>query len=732
MFYLSKRAIQKISLCSLVCMFFLTSHSMAAAKPILAKKIPDQNNGLVIDGSVDEDVWFSAQEISDFHQIKPIAYSSPSEKTEVRVLYDSENIYISAILYDRDIEKINHAQYIKGRPFHYDDQFHITIDSFENKRSGYFFQINPNGGRYDALITNASFNDNWSTIWDVKCSIKKDSWQVEFVLPLKSISFDPNKANWGINFGRSIPRRKEVLAWSSRGQDTWEMIPSVAGTLSDIKLQTQSGGLDVVASGVAFKTKDTYKNNGIESYVKDESFEPSLDVFYKPAPDTTFTATLNPDFSITELDDAVLNLTRFSVLIPEKREFFLQDGNIFNFGGIQDNGTPFVSRKIGLDALGSQIDINGGLKFVTRKEGFSLGVLTVNQDSTKDGTSTLSVLRGTADVLKESSVGFIYTEGNPNEDFSSRTLGTDFSYRNSHFMDAGAISSNFWYQQNDTSLPLNVGRAYGGDIGYNINNYSIGLSSYTIGEHFNPALGFVNRGAVKSSAFKLEKSFWVKSAYFSLYKPALKYEVNSSILTPENDKALSLTPLYFENQFGDNISYTKKFFSERVDYAYTLLQDLVIAPEGYDFSYDKIELQSSESRTFHIGFSYQTGDFYAGKNDTTVWKMSLRPFDKVLVGGELYLSKLNFDKNYDIKIRRITSEIALTENIAWYNFYQTDSLTNQVSFQSKLHWQPSLGSDIYLAYINGKIYDEELILNKNLILDERKSFITKISWNFRF
>ena len=391
----------------------------------------------VIDGRLDDAVWQNAAFIDDFHQTVPTDGAQPTERTVVHVTYDDEYLYIAANLQDSDPQSIQAKQLIQGKMFFSDDRFWVTLDSFNNKRNDYFFQVNANGIRREALReNNARFIEEWATIWFAESQVNDDGWATEIAIPFKSISFAPQSDTWGINFGRGIVRKQEFNMWSSHERQDW---PAYGGEITGFDEIEQGLGLDVVPSVNVNQSRDLVLGSD------NSGFEPSLDVRYRITPSLSATFTLNTDFSTAEVDEQQVALDRFSLFFPEKRDFFLQDAGIFEFGNIDTNGRPFFSRRIGLSDDGEAVDVQGGVKLTGRVGDFNIGALAIRQDAHEDVAATdLFVARGSYNVLDESAVGFIVTHGDPASNESNSVIGLDFLYRNSDGPFGEILTGRFW------------------------------------------------------------------------------------------------------------------------------------------------------------------------------------------------------------------------------------------------------------------------------------------------
>ena len=331
----------------------------------------------VIDGVMNEEIWQRAPVIADLHQVTPVEFAEPSERSEVYILYDRDALYVGARFYDAQPQLINARVLRQGQPIGSDDRFFVHIDPFNSRRSGYLFGVNPNGVRYDGVfegVTQRQFD--WDGIWQAAAQVTADGWVVEIAIPFKTLSFDPSTTTWRMNFARNIERKNETIAWVSRNRNT---DLSTMGDITGISQIEQGQGLDVVPS-ISVRDRRSVAGSTAESAV-----EPSVDVFYKITPQLNASLTLNTDFSATEVDDRQVNLTRFSLFFPERRDFFLQDVDIFQFGRIQQDGRPFFSRRLGISNTGQLVPLDFGGKLSGRIGRFDVGTLAVRHDCGKHG-----------------------------------------------------------------------------------------------------------------------------------------------------------------------------------------------------------------------------------------------------------------------------------------------------------------------------------------------------------
>ena len=458
-----------------------------------AAEITRTEEAPTIDGVLDDSAWEAAVIIDEFIQIDPDEGAPCSERTEMRLLYDRDFLYIGVRCYDSEPDRIVATQMRRDASLTADDRICIVIDPYFSRRNGYYFDANPLGGHGDALIeANGNFNSSWDGIWECRASIDAEGWSVEIAIPFKTISFNPDTERWGLNIMRFIRRKNEHARWASPSRDKSFNSLADAGVIEGVREIDQGIGLDVKPYGIATLMRD-HEGGG-----SDLDLDAGFDMFYKVTPSLTLSTTFNTDFAETEVDDRQINLTRFPLFFPEKRDFFLQDAGIFRFGGINNNPLPFHSRRIGIGPGGEEKDILAGAKLTGRVADLNLGLLDVQMKHDDDlGDKNLFVGRGSLNVLEQSTIGAIFTHGDPGSTATSVTGGFDFNYRTSDLFDGKTLQAHLWQLGSDSSAEgEHGGMAYGVKLIYPNDriNWSAGYSR--IDSDFDAALGFVPRRGI--------------------------------------------------------------------------------------------------------------------------------------------------------------------------------------------------------------------------------------------
>jgi len=539
----------------------------------------------VLDGRLDEPLWQRAAIVSDLHEVSPNEYDEPSEDSRFYVIYGKDALYIGAEFTDSDPDGIVAKVMRQGDFSEGEDGLKIILDPFNNGRSGYVFQLTPNGIRGDGLFRNVTdINWEWEAIWDASASVHATGWTAEIAIPFKTLSFNPENDTWGINFTRTIGRRKEDIGWVSynRSQN-----PANLGQIVGLTGLEQGLGLDIVAGARVSQTKDFLTD------ASDSQFEPSLDLFYKPTPSLTAALTINTDFSGTGVDARRINLTRFSVFFPEKRKFFLQDNDIFEFGLIggeresgavtqatKQSGRPFFSRRIGLSADGETIDIDAGLKLTGRIGRWDYGILNIKQSEFGAlDSANLFVGRIAANVLEESSLGAIVTNGNPTENEDNTLVGVDFRYLNTRLANGKTIAGSLWYQQTDTETLDGNDSAYGFSFSApNTEGWSGEVNYRRLEENFNPALGFVSQTDVGSWFAKTAYIWRPANSRFRSISTVAKIQRVDKLNGDFDTQIFSADFVTLENHSGDTGTLFTTLYREQLTDPFEISDGVIIPP----------------------------------------------------------------------------------------------------------------------------------------------------------
>jgi hypothetical protein len=733
--------LRAISNTAFVCIALLAGPAGAQAPAAAVKRVDAvwTDERPVLDGRLDETLWQTAAVVDDFHEVSPNEFEPPSEETRFYVVYGRDALYIGAEFDDSEPDRIVARVMRQGDFSEGEDGLKIILDTFDNGRSGYVFQLTPNGIRGDGLFRNVTdINWDWEAIWDAATRIHDKGWTAEVAIPFNTLSFDAQNDAWGINFSRTIGRRKEDIGWVSynRSQN-----PANSGKLVGLTGMEQGLGLDVV---VGARASQLSRYSTTDPDTSESEFEPTLDIFYKPDPSLTAALTLNTDFSGTTVDSRRLNLTRFSLFFPEQRKFFLQDNDIFEFGRIggpresgavsqsfKESGRPFFSRRIGLSADGQPIDIDGGLKVTGRVGGWEYGVLNIVQSEYEDiDSANLFVGRVSRNVLEESSLGAIVTSGNPTGNEDNALVGVDFRYLNTRLANGKTLAGSLWYQQTSTdgldgedaatgfSLTAPNTEGWWGEINYR-----------RIEKNFNPALGFINQADVGNWFVKGGFRWRPQDSVFRVISSEAKIQRVDKLDGQFDRQIVSVDFISIENHSADDAKLFGTFYREDLSEPFEVADGVIIPPGSYAWNRFCTRGGTGEHRILRFSGYLCSGEFYDGEGTTTGLNFTWRPNKHVKVQTGYTLNDMELPYgDFRNTLYSLRADIAFTATWYWENFAQYDNVSDSLGLNSIMRWIPVAGREFLLVF------------NRDFVdVDETRSFVSrstdltaKFSYTFRF
>ena len=548
-----------------------------------------------LDGILNEKAWENADPVSDFTQRELVEGAAPTELTEVYFLFDNNNFYVGVKCYDSDPPGIVHRVLTRDKYlFLIEDNFTIVLDTYNDKRSGYYLAVNPNGSQVDGTFrTYEKVNTQWDGIWDVASRITEEGWFCEIRIPFKTLRFHNTPSQiWGINFRRQIVRKNEELMWRGWRRDDDIIHLSKGGTIIIDRALKSSRQIDVkpyILSGLE-KTSDTDP---------DGTFKTGLDVTLGLTSNTTLVLTTNTDFAHIESDQEVINLTRYNISYPEKRNFFLEGSEIFTFS--QGMTNVFYSRRIGISPDRKPVPILGGAKLTQKSGSYTMGVLTMQTEGKYGYPSTnYSVFRVKKDVLNQSYVGFITTsimeaDGHDNQVMGGdMILKTDTFRGNKNFEVQSYLVGSLTDGKGDKSLAGRIYVSYPNDM---INAYML---YHALGPGFNPELGFIS--GKKPGIHQYMGRFDFRPRTSMPFIKQFDFEpIMINYYTDMDRKLIARTvairPFGIISKSEDRFSITVENQFDYVEEAYTMFDKVDIEKRGYEWWSTELSFQSSGSRS---------------------------------------------------------------------------------------------------------------------------------------
>ena len=695
------------------------------------------NSVPVIDGVLDDAVWANAALIDNLHQVQPVEYAEPFERTEIYLLYGDDALYVGARLYDTDPDQITAQNLRQNDSIGEDDAFFVVLDPFNSRRSGYYFGVNPNGVRQDGLYQNVSeFYNEWDSIYHAEASRFEGGWIAEFEIPFKSLSFDAGTDTWGLNFSRHVRRKNENSAWVSRNR---AYDPSSSGLAIGFEGLDQGAGLDIVPSASATNVRR------FDPGTTKSDFEPSLDVSYRLTPSLNASLTINTDFSATEVDDRQVNLTRFGLFFPEKRDFFLREADIFEFGRIgapvdavyafggagRQNGRPFFSRRIGLSNTGQAVDLDYGAKISGRVGGWEIGALSVRQDQFQAvSADTLSIVRAKLGVLDESSVGMIATNGSPGANLGNAVTGFDFLYRNTRLPGGRTLEAEAWVQQSDTDGLIGNDSAYGLGIRLpSARGVRGGVAVKEFEANFNPALGFINRSGIKDYTFDVGYIHRPRSGRIQSYKGTFDGQRIESIGGGLQSQQVNLRPFVLTNRTGDVVDVIHRDYQEVLVFPFEISPGIIIPAGRYDYADSGGQVSLSSHRRSSGLLRLIDGTFFNGRRQDKVIQYVWRPSSKFRTSISYNYSDIKLPAgNFETRLVRAGFDYVFSSRLSWVNLIQYDNVSETMGINMRWHWIPEAGRELFFV-INHNLED---IDRDNSFRSQFSDMTVKASYTFRF
>jgi len=700
-----------------MCFFVGTSQNMVNVqlepKEIQAYSLNEIK--LELDGLVNEDFWMNINAKEGFLMQEPIEGKEPTEKTELRVAFDSHNLYIAAIFHDSDPTGIKAFQKRRDASLDTDDRFRWIFDTFNDKRGAYFFEINPFGLRADGLISSGqgqSLNMDWDGIWSAWTHIGDFGWSVEIRIPFMSMNFNPKSEVWGVNFQRTIRRKNEELLWAGHKRNQGLLRPQNAGILTGIKNPSQGIGLELVPYAIVQSGRE-YDIEENEEFT-DGSGDVGFDINYNITPSLRASFTYNTDFAQTEVDNRQINLTRFPLRFPEKRDFFLEGSSILQFAP-NSRVDPYFSRRIGL-VEGRPIPIDYGGRLLGNIGKSNIALIHVKTGEQGDlNSEKFTVARYRQDFWKESSIGIIYTlrktEGNEllGEMVQNRqTIGTDLTLSTSElFGDKILQFSSFFVGHNpesplDNTTSLKDRSVRGLRINFPNRPWSGWVSYREFGTHYNPAVGFNQRNGFKRLQPTIKYApLFENSKTIREIEWEIRYEYLTSLQNVRLTENLSFTlaEINFESgeRFEAEVSKNYEFLEENFD----ILGDgqIIVLPGEYvNWSYG-LGASTASFRKISGSIDYEAGGFWTGNISNLDLGLVVRPSPGINIEWDYRYTKVTAEnKQFDTNLFRVNLGFDFTPDISLSSNIQFEDVSKVLGTNTRFRWIFKPGTEIFFVY----------------------------------
>ena len=679
-----------------------------------AGRLPE--SGITLDGILSEPVWATAPAIDDLRTIEPREGEPPTGKTIVRILTSATEIVIGVLCNDPDPSGI--VSNSKARDAELDDEDHVAfvIDTYRDERSGYVFVVNPSGTRFDGIVTaqGSDVNSNWDAVWEARTARDANGWSAEIRIPIKSLGFKPGLTAWGLNVERRIERLQETSRWAGASRDYEIFQMSRAGLLTD--LPAFDVGLGLTIRPALTLGAERLSPNASRGFTGDLS----LDVTKQLGANLISSLTVNTDFAETEVDVRQTNLTRFEIVFPEKRSFFLEGADIFEFGmGLENVLVPFFSRRIGLTDEGVQIPINAGTKVNGRVGNTNVGALVVNTRDASGigvGATTMGAARIKQNIFDESSVGLIATYGDQLDRPGSWLSGGDYTYQTSQFRGDKNLLVGGWALASRRDSSSETAGAFGWGIQYPNDLWQFSLSSARIGDEFDPALAFLERNGV---------SVWQGNAAFKPRpnKAGIRQMTYDTSLFLVNDLDgqwqsynVRFKPFDWHFDSGDRVTVGFSREGDRPDEDFAVFESeptqVIIPAASQEWKRYSFAVESAPKRPLSADVSWESGGFYGGDLDSVEVGIAIRQsLFKVEFGVERHSGRSDDWSTRDTQTNatlpggRFTQrlynsriEVKFSPDLQLSTFLQYDNESASFGTNARMRWTFHPFGDLFVVY----------------------------------
>lgn len=662
---------------------------------------------LQVDGHLEEAVWRSAPVTAGFTQRFPTVGAPISQLTEFRVAFSDTTLYLGFRAGDSEAEKLVAKEMRRDGTLFRDDGLVVLLDTFHDHRNSYFFETNPNGAKTDALITDEGRDTNfeWDGVWRVGVQRDEEGWTAEFAIPFSTLRFDPDLETWGLNVRRVIRRDNEIAFWSPIALDANLFRVSRFGHLNG--LRAPKPGLNLQLK--PFVTAGSKERDGIDS----EDAEVGFDVKWAVTRNLALDLTYNTDFAEVEADDLQINLTRFSLFFPEKREFFLENSGIFAFGPGAPDLDLFFSRKIGIGPEGEQVPVSWGARLTGRVGDWNLGFLDAQTEALTSEVSgepipatNWGVLRLQRNIGDRSTVGVLATQKSPSGRETNRTFGFDATLKPTDHLEVTAFLANSNGTETETEPGAVPGIesddkdwAGGAGIEWSDGIWDWELEFQEIRGSFNPEMGFLRRRGVRR--YQGEFSFEPRSAKPNIRNFDWGLEVDAVTRLDGGLDSLEVEALVFgiETEKAHNLFLFAEHLVEDLVEPFEIRSGIVIPPGRYSFNNGVLFTSTDSSRTFSAEGSLRAGSFFNGSRRSGNFTFRYRPnrhlnSETTWAINDIELPAGDFQTN--LIRERLT--YSFTPDLSLRGFVQYSDADELLAVNLRFNWIYRPGADLFVVY----------------------------------
>ncbi len=669
------------------------------------------------DGRLDEAFWEQIEGSDAFMQQEPREGARPTERTLIRVVYDKNHLYIGVVMFDTEPEGILSFQRRRDASLRTDDRFMWILDTYNDGRSAYFFEINPGGLMGDGLLTTGqglSLNKDWDGIWEARVAQGAYGWSAEIRIPFRTLNFNVEQDTWGINFQRTIRRKNEELVWSGFRRNQGLFRPQNAGQLTGLRNLSQGLGLEITPYALG-EANRTWTDGTLDT---DPIGDVGFDLTYSVTTNLRASLTINTDFAETEVDQRRVNLTRFPLRFPEQRDFFLEGSGVFRFAP-SSGVDPYFSRRIGLEG-GQPIPIRAGARLAGQIGRFDVGFLQIRTAAHGDvNAENFTVARAKAHIFNESTLGIIYTRRSTQDGAAlglqdRHTIGIDLELGTSTFRGDKNLQFQAFFIAHNAALIEDTKTFFdrttrGIRMSYPNRPFSMSASYREFGSAYDPAVGFNPRDGFRRFQPNFAYS-WLLSEHPLLreYRIRLRFEYLMDLDFKAETVNTTLTPIELRFESGDQFEVSIGHDYERLREPFDIRRDssIIIPEDSYNTFEVGVEGETAARRRVSVGAEIGYSGFWTGTRTDYQVNTTVRPMPGISVSGvwahtDVHLGEGTFRTN----LVRVSTSLDLTPWTSLSANLQYDDLSRIVGLYSRFRWVIQPGSDLYLVYTHNWLDD---------------------------
>jgi len=673
---------------------------------------------LVFDGKLDDAIYHTIDAAPAFRQQEPRAGELATEQTEMWVFFDDRNVYVSARMHDSAPDRMIADEMRRDASLYQNEHFVVVLDTFHDQRTGFFFQTNPLGGVRDAFIQDENTaNYDWNAVWDVKVHRDETGWTTEMVIPFKSLRYPTGKEQvWGINARRWERRINEhsLLSITPPGVPPNNSVQRLANaaTLVGMEVPPPARNIELKPYGVSNLT-----TNRVATPAFSNKFDRDIgiDAKYGITSNVTLDVTVNTDFAQVEIDEQQVNLTRFSLFFPEKRDFFLEGQGIFDFANIGGGGfrTPdapimFFSRRIGLDA-GQPVPIKGGARLTGRVGKTSLGLLEIQTDegafdpalgAPRSPSTNFLVARVKRDILRRSNVGIIATRRSPRTGGSGANtlLGVDTTWNLFENVQAGT-----YYARSDTPGLTGNDSSYRGYFRYLHDRYGFEAERLKVGDAFKPDVGYVPRPDITRTDVLARFSPRIQSV-----RALRRLEWNAEVDRYVNghdalETRVSSGTFRIEFNNSDQLQFTGRNDYEFVTEPFRISGGALVPVGVYEFNEGVVQYNAGPQRRVSGRLTLTAGEFYSGQRRQFEYNGRVKVSSQLAFEPRLLVSRITLREGaFTTKLLGARTTYTVTPRMFVSGLVQYNSSLNTLESNIRWRWEYQPGSDLFVVYTDGR------------------------------